>query len=555
MVNLLMLAGPLYMLQIYDRVLSSRSVPTLVALSIFLVAAYAFQGVLELIRFRIVVRAAALLDCHLSTKVLKAVIAIGSRNTRAAEGNQPVRDLDQIRAFLTSSGPIAIIDLPWMPVFLAICFLIHPLIGYVSFACMIVLMIMTLLTERASRSFAQTINEQGGSRIATAEADRRNSGTAIAMGMTGVLAERWSDINERFVNTATKSADLINSYGSITKVLRLLMQSSMLGLGAYLVLQNEMTAGAMIAASIMMARALSPIEVAIANWRSFVAARGGINRLSMVLSRVPSDETGTMLPKPTQHLELDHVTVVAPGTTQPIVSDVRFRLNAGDVCGIIGPNGSGKSSLARVLVAIWPPARGTVRLDGATPDQWDGESWGRNVGYASQSIELFDGTIAENIARMRKGPDDEAVLAAAREAGVHDMILRLSSGYDTKVGDGESLSQGQQQRIALARALYGDPFLVVLDEPGANLDLEGEVALQTAIRRLKARGAIVIMIVHRRSSLALCDKILVLYNGTQQAFGPRDEVLRNFGPKPASAPAASGSNLKVVADAAAPEAR
>jgi ATP-binding cassette subfamily C protein len=546
-VNLLMLAGPLYMLQIYDRVLASRSIPTLVALTVFLVGAFAFQAILDLIRLRIVVRAARLLDARLSSTVHRAVLTLATRGRDAASAQQPVRDLDQLRSFLTGTGPIAIVDVPWIPFFLALCFLIHPWLGFLSLAGAIVLLMLTIRTERASRGLVGAVNESGGLRAALVEADRRNNASAVSMGMTGALAARWAAVNDRHVRTVSESSDIVNSYGSATRVIRLLMQSAILGLGAYLVIRQELTAGAMIAASIMMGRALAPIEVAIGNWRGFVAARDSIRRLSQIFGQLPAIRGMTDLPKPVRSLSVENVAVVAPNGTKPILSQVHFRLSAGEVLGIIGPNGSGKSSLSRVILGIWPPGRGTVRLDGAALDQWDVDSLGRHIGYLTQIVELFPGTVAENIARMASEPDSAAVLRAAQAAGAHDMILRLPGGYDTPIGDGgEILSVGQRQRIALARALYGEPFLVLLDEPSSNLDGEGEVALQNAIKQLKNRGAIVVLVAHRRSALAVCDKVLLLLNGQQQAFGPRDEILRKMSP-PAAVPA-SGTNLKIVGD-------
>jgi PrtD family type I secretion system ABC transporter len=547
-VNLLMLAGPLYMLQIYDRVLASRSIPTLVVLSIFLVGAYAFQGALDLIRSRIVVRAAALLDQRLGLIVHGAVVRLAVQSGQPAEALQPVRDLDQIRAFLTSAGPIAIVDLPWVPVFLIVCFLVHPLLGVVATVGGLLLFAMTLLTERASRVPAQAVMREAAARSVVVEADRRNSETAVAMGMAGTLAQRWAVINNRYIATIGHSSDAVSAYGSASKVLRLLLQSAMLGFGAYLVIKQELTPGAMIAASIMMGRALAPIETAIANWRGFVSARQSITRLSVSLARVKPSRALTVLPKPSRSLDVVQVTAIAPGAGRPIVTGANFSLKSGEVLGIIGPSGAGKTSLVRTLVGIWPPAAGHVRLDGASLDQWEPDALGRHVGFVSQSVELFDGTISENIARMSATPNSEAVLRAAQLAGAHDMILRLPGGYDAKIGEaGMALSGGQRQRIALARALYGDPFLVVLDEPNSNLDNEGEAALQQAIATLKMRSAIVVLIAHRPSALAGCDKILFLVNGLQQGFGPRDEILRKITIRPATAPA-PGGNLKVVSD-------
>ena len=547
-VNVLVLAGPLYMLQIYDRVLGSRSVPTLVALTIVLFGAYAFLGAFDLIRSRIVLRTAVLLDRQLSATVHGAVLRIAVQSRNASEAHEPMRDLDQIRAFLLSPGPTAIIDLPWMPAFLVLCYLIHPWIGLLSLGGALILLSLTILNERASRAPARAVSEGIGTRLTVLEAGRRNSESVFAMGMTAELAKRWMEVNDRYLAAVGRSSEIVSSYSSITKVIRLLLQSFILGLGAYLVLKQELTPGSMIAASIMMTRALSPIETAIANWRGFIAARQSMQRLSRVLAKVRSDRTATKLPKPVRSLHVEDVIVAPPGAQTSILTRVRFRLTAGEALGVIGPSGSGKTSLGRTLIGVWPAAKGKVRLDGAALDQWDPQFLGRHVGYVAQNVELFDGTIADNIARMSVEPDPAAILEAATAAGAHDMILRLSSGYATKIGDaGAVLSGGQRQRIGLARALYGGPFLVVLDEPNSNLDREGEKALQQAIRDLKARGAIIVLIAHRSATLAECDKVLFLAKGVQQAFGPRDEILRKVFAPPVSPPATAG-HLKVVSE-------
>ena len=551
MVNLLMLAGPLYMLQVYDRVLSSRSVPTLIALSIFLVGAYAFQGVLDLIRSRVVVRSAAVLDQRLALAVHSAVIRLSVASRHPGDGPQPVRDLDAIRGFLTGAGPIAIVDLPWVPVFLTICFLIHPWLGVASTIGAVTLFTMTLLTERASRAPAKALAQDAGRRSIMVEAQRRGGETIMAMGMAGALGQRWAGVNNRYIAATASLSDVAGGFGSASKVLRLLLQSVILGLGAYLVIRQEMTAGAMVAASIMMGRALAPIETAIANWRAFIGARQAITRLSEALTRAAPKREVTSLPRPARSLEVEHVVMVAPGGTKPVVANVRFALKAGQAVGIIGPSGAGKTSLVRALVGIWRPAKGCVRLDGAALDQWDLDQLGQHVGFISQTVELFDGTISENIARMNVKPDADAVLRAAKAAGAHELILRLPNGYDTPIGEGgEALSGGQRQRIALARALYGDPFLIVLDEPNSNLDNEGEMALRQAIANLKTRGAIVVLIAHRPSVLAVCDHILVLANGEQKDFGSRDEIMQKM-TRPVAAPAAAAGNLKVVSGATA----
>lgn len=548
-VNLLMLAGPLYMLQIYDRVLSSRSVPTLVALTVFLVGAYAFQGALDIVRTRIVVRAAALLDRHLGTSVHAAVVCIANQSRNAGAAHQPVRDLDQIRAFLTSPGPISIVDLPWVPAFLIICFLIHPWLGMVAIVGAGILFTLTILTERASRAPARDVAQHAGMRGSMMEADRRNSESVVAMGMIDALTARWVAVNSRYLTAVGHSSDVVGSYGSVSKIVRLLLQSAMLGLGAYLVIYNELTAGAMIAASIMMGRALAPIETAIANWRGFIAARLSIKRLSAVLARIGTSGQKTDLPVPVRSFDVDQLSVAAPGEQAAIVKDVTFHLTAGEALGVVGPSGAGKTSLVRALVGVWPPARGTVRIDGAELDHWDPVRLGRHIGFVSQAVELFDGTIAENISRMATTPNSEALLEAARAAGAHDLIQLLPSGYDTKIGEGgASLSAGQRQRIALARALYGNPFLLVLDEPNSNLDSVGEVALQRAIQAAKTRGAVVIMIAHRPSSIAVCDKVLLLMDGAQQAFGPRDEIMKSITMPQSQPAAAAAASLKVVRD-------
>jgi PrtD family type I secretion system ABC transporter len=525
--NMLMLAGPLYMLQVYDRVLASRSVPTLVALSLFLVLAYAFQGGLEVVRSRLVVRIASLLDLRLDTSVHDAVIRLANQNRSAAEAHQPVRDLDQIRTFLTGPGPTAIVDLPWAPIFLAICALIHPWLGVTALAGAVILLALTILTERRSRAPALAMAQSAGLRTAAVELTRRSSETVVAMGMARTLAQRWQQVNDRYLTASTLASDVTGSLGSVSRVLRMLLQSAMLGIGAYLVIRQELSAGAMIAASIMMGRALAPIEIAIANWRSLTAARQSLLRLSNILRQLPAPRARTDLPKPVRSLDVEHIAVAAPGGNTAIVADVHFALSAGEALAVMGPSGAGKTSLVRTLIGVWAPGRGKIRLDGAALDQWDEEALGRHVGYVAQQVEFFDGTIAENIARMSLAPDADAVLAAGRAAGAHDMILRLPGGYDCRIADATAvLSAGQRQRLALARALYGDPFLVVLDEPNANLDSEGEAALQAAIGALKARGAIVVIISHRPSALQQCDKLLILSGGAQQAFGPRDAILR-----------------------------
>ena len=549
-VNLLMLAGPLYMLQVYDRVLASHSVPTLIALSLLLGAVFALQALLDVIRGRLVTRAAGFLDAHLSAVVHKTTIRLSTASRAFGRTPEPVRELDQIRGFLTGQGPIAILDLPWIPVFLLLCALVHPWLGLLALIGAIVLAGAAILTERASRAPVREANRIAHARSATVEADRRNAETTRAMGMEAALSRRWLSLNATYVTAIERSSDVVNFYASLSKVTRMMLQSVALGLGAYLVIRQLLMPGAMIAASVMMARALAPIETAIANWRSFVAARDSLRRLKQVLERLGIDPARTPLPKPQRSLTAESVTVAAPEGATPILANINFSLSAGEAMAIIGPSGSGKTSLVRALTGIWPSARGAVRIDGAALEQWAPEIIGPELGYLSQGVDLFDGTVAENITRMAAEPEAGAIVAAARAAGAHGMILRLSDGYDTSIGPGGAvLSAGQRQRVALARALYGDPFLIVLDEPNASLDGEGEAALLEAVRGAKERGAIVILITHRAGLLSVCDKVLILRDGKQHAFGSCRQLLRPTAPEPTAAVA--NGRLKVVGAAMA----
>jgi ATP-binding cassette subfamily C protein len=548
MSNILMLAGPLYMLQVYDRVLASHSVATLIALSILLGGALALQALMDLIRNRMVTRSAGYLDRHLAAVVHMAVIQLAAVGRPTGEAHDPVRELDQIRSFLTGQGPLAIVDLPWIPVFLLICGLIHPWLGLIALTGGILLASATLLTEWASRAPSREANRCGRTRSLTLEADRRNAETTAAMGMQTALSRRWLALNATYLCAIERAADVIGLYGSLSRTMRLMLQSAALGVGAYLVIQHELMPGAMIAASITMSRALAPIETAIAHWRGFIAARDSVGRLTRALAALGAEPPRTSLPQPHATLSVENLTVVPPNSKTATVVNVNFTVAAGEVLGVIGPSGSGKTSLARALVGVWRPAQGCVRIDGAALEQWPPNVLGPALGYLSQSVDLFDGTVNENIARMAEKPDDNAVVAAAQAAGAHDMILRLPEGYDTRVGyAGTILSAGQRQRVALARALYGDPFVVVLDEPNANLDGEGEVALLQAIEATKARGGIVVLIAHRAGMLSACDKLLVLRDGAQYAFGHPDDILGRVTRQPAIGAAA---RLKIVASAA-----
>jgi ATP-binding cassette subfamily C protein len=526
MINLLYLTGSIFMLEIYDRVLPSRSVPTLVGLVILAGGLYIAQGILDLIRGRILARIGSSLDEALSGRVFETVVRLpliaGGRN----EGLQPLRDLDNIRAFLSSMGPGAFFDLPWLPFYLAICFAFHVLIGLTALGGAIILVTLTILTEFMTRRPAREAMTLAARRNDLATASRRNAEVLVAMGMSGRLTTRWGVANERYLAGNQRTSDVAGGLGATAKVMRMTLQSAVLAVGAYLVIHQEATAGVIIAGSILSARALAPVDLAIAHWKGFVAARQSWHRLNRLLGSLPAQSAPTRLQAPSRRLSVESVSIVAPGDQKVIVQDVTFALEAGNGLGVIGPSGSGKSSLVRALVGVWQPVRGKVRLDAAALDQWSSEVLGRHVGYLPQDVELFAGTVAQNICRFDPDAISENIIAAAREAGVHEMIVKMSDGYDTQVGEqGVSLSAGQAQRVALARALYGEPFLIVLDEPNSNLDTEGDEALTRAVRAARERGAIVVVVAHRPIGIEAVDMLLVLKDGRMQAFGPKDQVL------------------------------
>ena len=536
-INVLMLTGPLFMLQVYDRVLPSHSIPTLVGLGILTAGLFACQGIFDTIRRRVLLRIGSALHDEISPCAYDAVARLPLAMKTGGGGLQPIRDLDQIRAFLSSAGPSALFDLPWMPLYVGICFLFHPLIGVATLCGAFILVGLTVAAEAASREPAKAAATFAATRHALLEGTHRNAEVLQAMGMTRAISARFAAVNKEYLQNHRRASDRSGALTALSRVLRLFLQSLVLGLGAYLVINQEATAGVIIASSILVSRALAPVELAIANWKGFVAAREARRRLSKLFATLPKNNEPLQLPKPEASLSVESVSVVPPGVARIIVQDVNFALKSGQGLGIIGPSAAGKSSLARLIVGVWQPSRGKVRLDGAALDQWSLESLGQHVGYLPQDVELFDGTIGENISRFEPDSDDCAIIAAARAAGVHDLIVRLPDGYETHIGEaGTALSAGQRQRIALARAMYRDPFLIVLDEPNSNLDSEGEEALASAIRGIRSRGGIVIVIAHRPNVLAALDQILVLNQGRQQAFGPRDEilqsVLRPVGPTP-----------------------
>src|SRR5664280_1038478 len=526
MSNILMLTGAIFMLEIYDRVLPSRSIPTLVALAVLAASLYAALGVLDLIRSRILARIGASLDESISERVYDGLVRLPLKAGNRGDGLQSLRDLDSLRSFLSGMGPTALFDLPWIPLYLIICFAFHVLIGLTALFGAIVLGTLTVLTEVYTREPSKQMAGLAMSRNSLAETSRRNAEALVAMGMGRRLAARWKETNRKYMASQQKTSDVANGFASTSKVLRMVLQSGVLAVGAYLVINQEATAGIIIAGSILSARALAPVDLAIAHWKGFVAARQSWHRLNRLLETVPAPTAQTLLQNPSSRLSVEGVSIVPPGDQKIIVQDVTFALQAGNGLGVIGPSGSGKSSLVRALVGVWQPFRGKVRLDGAALDQWSSDVLGRHVGYLPQDVELFAGSVAQNICRFDPDASAESIIAAAKEAGVHEMIIKMRDGYDTQIGEqGTSLSAGQAQRVALARALYGNPFLIVLDEPNSNLDTEGDEALTRAVRAARERGAIVVVVAHRPIGIEAVDQLLVLKDGRMQAFGPKETVL------------------------------
>lgn len=545
MINLLYLTGSIFMLEVYDRVLPSRSIPTLVGLVILAGGLYIAQGILDLLRGRVLVRIGTSLDEALNARVFDTVVRlplmVGGRN----EGLQPLRDLDNVRSFLSSMGPGAFFDLPWLPFYLAICFAFHVMLGLTALVGALILVTLTIITEYMSRAPAREAMGLAARRNDLAATSRRNAEVLVAMGMSGRLTKRWSEANEKYLAGNQRASDVAGGLGAIAKVMRMVLQSAVLAVGAYLVINQEATAGVIIAGSILSARALAPVDLAIAHWKGFVAARQSWHRLNRLLESLPAQPPPTLLQNPSKRLSVEGVSIVPPGDQKIIVQEATFALEAGNGLGVIGPSGSGKSSLIRALVGVWQPARGKVRLDGAALDQWSSDVLGRHIGYLPQDVELFAGTVAQNICRFDPEATSETIIKAAKEAGVHDMIIKMREGYDTQIGEqGTALSAGQAQRVALARALYGDPFLIVLDEPNSNLDTEGDEALTRAVRGARERGAIVVVVAHRPIGIEAVDMLLVLKDGRMQAFGPKESVLGQVLQR-----AAPPSPIKIVSDA------
>jgi PrtD family type I secretion system ABC transporter len=509
--NVLYLTGSFFMLEIYDRVLPSKSIPTLVGIAIIAGILFLGQGLLDLVRSRICVRLGDYVDAKLAQRIYGIVVRLPLLVKTNGDSNEPIRDLDQVRSFLASGGPLAFFDLLFMPIYLAICFLFHVWIGVACLGGMALLIALAWLTEVRTKKPVRQSFQLAAPRNALIVAGHRNAEALSAMGMDSAIGSRWEKLNQAWLLNNRHANDASKGIAAITRAIRAAIQSAMLGIGAVLVINGDATAGVIIAASILTARALAPIEMAIGSWKGYNQARQSWARITRLLELVPEQKQSLSLPEPTSSLSVETVSGSVPGSEKLVVQDVSFALQAGQAIAIIGPSASGKSSLARFLVGVWRPLRGKVRLDNAALDQLPA---GAHVGYLPQDVGLFAGTIAENISRFSPDSDSVQIVQAAKAAGVHDMILRLPNGYETDIGEGGcNLSAGQRQRIGLARALYGEPFLVVLDEPNSNLDSEGEKTLTQAILDVRSRGGIAVVVTHRPSTLAAVTHVLVLQNG------------------------------------------
>lgn len=538
-VNILMLTGPLFMLQVYDRVLASRSVPTLIALFALVAGLFLMLGVFDFLRARVLSRAGYRFDMDMMALIKKAWIYCGVAGTGVKA--RPIADLTSIRQFLSSNGLPALFDLPWVPVYLAIVYLLHVWLGLLVTAGAIVVITATLINEWITKKpIAETMTwDLQDSHFA--DSSNRSADAVIAMGMTGKIIGYWRKLRENALANAQTAGGRSQVIASATKAVRMTVQSGVLALGAYLAIHQEISPGTMIAASILGGRALAPIDLAIGNWKNLIRARQAYKRLSKMLMTDNDGEAPLKLPAPKGNVSVSNVIKFAgpdqpKNAERPILQGVNFDLEPGDGLGVIGTSASGKSSLARLLVGLWMPDKGTVRLDGATFDQWERDELGQYLGYLPQKVSLSGGTIRQNISRFDDAVSDEEVVAAAKLAGVHDLILQLPDGYSTRLDDGSYvLSGGQAQRIALARAVLRQPPLVVLDEPNANLDAQGDAALTRAILALRQAGSCVVVMAHRPSAIAAVNKVLMLNGGRQMAFGPKQEVLEKVtrpAPKP-----------------------
>ncbi|TFW30835.1 type I secretion system permease/ATPase [Duganella callida] len=523
--NLLMLVPSLYMLQVYDRVLASRSELTLLMLTVLMLGAYILMSGLELIRSFVLVRVGARFDMQLNKRVYTAAFEQNLKRVGAGNAGQSLHDLTNVRQFLTGSALFAFFDAPWFPVYLIVIFFFEPTLGFFALGGTVVLVILAVVNERTTHKPLAEANAMAISSGTQATNNLRNAEVIESMGMLPSLMNRWYKTHGLFLHLQAEASEKAGWINSITKFVQISLQSLVLGVGALLVIEGKITSGMMIAASILMGRTLQPVQQIIAVWKSFAGTRSAYERLTTLLENNPERPAGMQLPRPTGALSIESVTAAPPGVTTPVLRNVAFAIAPGDVLGVIGPSGCGKSTLARLMVGVWPAFGGKVRLDGADIYQWNKAQLGPFIGYLPQEIELFGGTVSENIARFGD-IDAEKVVEAAKRAGVHDMILHLPKGYDTPLGDGGAgLSGGQKQRIGLARAMYGDPSLIVLDEPNSNLDDIGEAALVRAVADLRQRGKTIVLITHRTSAISVTTKLLLLRDGMVNMFGPTQEVL------------------------------
>ena len=524
-INLLMLTGPLFMLQVYDRVLNSGSVSTLTALVILATLLYALYGFLEFVRSRVMVQVGRMLDEGLRSRAFEIM------NFHATKGNPqvhntPIVDLLTVLQFISSPGPFAFFDMPWAPVYLLVIYLMHPVLGIASTVAVVILAVLAIINNQIMKEPSAEAQKITAQAQVVSDESLRNAEIANVLGMSDVLRKRWEDLQSLALDAQTSASNRGGLISNISKTLRLMFQSGMLALGALLAVQQEISPGTMIAASIIMARSLAPVEQAVAHWQPYLGFRRAWSRLSDLMRQTPPAAEPMPLPAPQGRLEVEGLSAFVPDNDKPLVFNISFAIEAGSGLGIIGPTGAGKSTLARAIVGSWPRIRGKVRLDGAEIRQWDATNLGKYLGYLPQNVELFEGTVSENISRFEENADPQKVVDAARQAAVHQMILKLPDGYNTRVGiGGHKLSAGQLQRIGLARAMYGDPVLLIMDEPNANLDAEGEGALVQAVMNARNRGATVIVVAHRPSALAAIDTLLMIKDGQQVAFGPKEEVL------------------------------
>ena len=524
-VNALMLVPTFYMLQVYGRVMTSGSIPTLVMLTIIMTLLVATMGALELVRSRIMVRVSTKLDVLLSRSVYRASFKRALDSGGMDASAQPLNDLTGLRQFMTGNGLFAFFDAPWLPIYIAVMFMFHPWYGWVAVGSAIVLLILAALNEKMTgKALAEANKENLGANLYTSK-NLRNAEVIESMGMLNTLIHRWSGRQKNVLMLQSVASDKGGAIAAISKTFRMLIQSLILGLGAYLAVNHEISAGLVIAGSVLLGRALAPIDLIIGSWKGFISARSQYNRLNEILDKQKAEPERMSLPAPEGHINVENIIVSPPGSRTPVIKGISFAVPAGFVVGVIGPSASGKSTLARALLGIWVPQHGVVRLDGADISSWDKHELGPHIGYLPQDIELFEGSISENIARFSE-VDAKKVVLAAKTAGVHEMILQLADGYDTVIGsDGANLSGGQRQRIGLARAIYGQPKLIILDEPNSNLDEVGEKALALAIQVLKAAGSTIFVITHRTNILTQLDRLLVMNNGTISMYGPREQVM------------------------------